>query len=364
MPAAVRRASGLAVVRGRSMQPTLHDGDRLLVRHGAVPAAATWSSSACRTGWSRSSGRPPRDRRRLVGRARQPRRGRGLVVGGRDPRRGRARAWCVARVVARLADDAAPVDTTVASVRPSTGRVAPTSQTVPDGCLSDGRSPTWRTPVRRRPRLRAAPRRQDGDRLDGAARRPRRPLAGVHARGRAGLRGDRRGPVAGARLHVGVQHRRRRHRRHRRARARRHRPARRDAGDGGQGGAVQAVRRRRRRADLPRHHATSTRSSRPSRGSRRASAASTSRTSPRPLLRDRASGSRSVLDIPVFHDDQHGTAVVVLGRPENALRLTGRTPASTRVVDLRRRRRRRRGHQDPARCRHRDIAVTDRHGRR
>lgn len=30
---------GLAVVRGRSMEPTLLDGDRLLVRHGAVPAA-------------------------------------------------------------------------------------------------------------------------------------------------------------------------------------------------------------------------------------------------------------------------------------------------------------------------------------
>jgi signal peptidase I len=28
---------GMAVVRGRSMQPTLYDGDRLLVRHGAVP---------------------------------------------------------------------------------------------------------------------------------------------------------------------------------------------------------------------------------------------------------------------------------------------------------------------------------------
>jgi phage repressor protein C with HTH and peptisase S24 domain len=28
---------GLVVVRGRSMQPTLYDGDRLLVRHGAVP---------------------------------------------------------------------------------------------------------------------------------------------------------------------------------------------------------------------------------------------------------------------------------------------------------------------------------------
>jgi hypothetical protein len=31
------RRWGLAVVRGRSMQPTLRDGDRLLVRHGASP---------------------------------------------------------------------------------------------------------------------------------------------------------------------------------------------------------------------------------------------------------------------------------------------------------------------------------------
>ena len=28
---------GMVVVRGRSMQPTLHDGDRLLVRHGCTP---------------------------------------------------------------------------------------------------------------------------------------------------------------------------------------------------------------------------------------------------------------------------------------------------------------------------------------
>ncbi len=28
---------GIAVVRGRSMTPTLHDGDRLLVRYGAAP---------------------------------------------------------------------------------------------------------------------------------------------------------------------------------------------------------------------------------------------------------------------------------------------------------------------------------------
>ncbi len=38
------------------------------------------------------------------------------------------------------------------------------------------------------------------------------------------------------------------------------------------------------------------------------------------------------LDIPVFHDDQHGTAVVALAALENALKLTGRTHADTRVV--------------------------------
>jgi malate dehydrogenase (oxaloacetate-decarboxylating) len=38
------------------------------------------------------------------------------------------------------------------------------------------------------------------------------------------------------------------------------------------------------------------------------------------------------LDIPVFHDDQHGTAVVVLAALESALRLTGRLAETTRVV--------------------------------
>ena len=38
------------------------------------------------------------------------------------------------------------------------------------------------------------------------------------------------------------------------------------------------------------------------------------------------------LDIPVFHDDQHGTAVVVLAALENALLLTGRSREATRVV--------------------------------
>ena len=41
---------------------------------------------------------------------------------------------------------------------------------------------------------------------------------------------------------------------------------------------------------------------------------------------------KAELDIPVFHDDQHGTAVVVLAALLNALRLTGRALADLRIV--------------------------------
>ncbi len=40
----------------------------------------------------------------------------------------------------------------------------------------------------------------------------------------------------------------------------------------------------------------------------------------------------SALDIPVFHDDQHGTAIVVSAALTNALRLTGRELSGARVV--------------------------------
>ena len=39
-----------------------------------------------------------------------------------------------------------------------------------------------------------------------------------------------------------------------------------------------------------------------------------------------------MLDIPVFHDDQHGTAIVVLAALEGAVKLTGRTLATIKVV--------------------------------
>jgi malate dehydrogenase (oxaloacetate-decarboxylating) len=41
---------------------------------------------------------------------------------------------------------------------------------------------------------------------------------------------------------------------------------------------------------------------------------------------------RELLDIPVFHDDQHGTAVVVLGALRNALRVVGKQMADCRIV--------------------------------
>ena len=41
---------------------------------------------------------------------------------------------------------------------------------------------------------------------------------------------------------------------------------------------------------------------------------------------------RECLDIPVFHDDQHGTAIVVLAALQNALRVVGKDMSSVRVV--------------------------------
>ena len=41
---------------------------------------------------------------------------------------------------------------------------------------------------------------------------------------------------------------------------------------------------------------------------------------------------KAALDIPVMHDDQHGTAIVVLAGLTNAIKITGRTPADTRIV--------------------------------
>ena len=41
---------------------------------------------------------------------------------------------------------------------------------------------------------------------------------------------------------------------------------------------------------------------------------------------------RELLDIPVFHDDQHGTAIVVMAALKNALRVVGKSLAEARIV--------------------------------
>ena len=66
------------------------------------------------------------------------------------------------------------------------------------------------------------------------------------------------------------------------------------------------------------------------------------------------------LDIPVFHDDQHGTAIVVLAALINACRLTGRRIEDLSVLDGRRRRRRRGRGEDPdgRRARRRSSPAT------
>ena len=97
-----------------------------------------------------------------------------------------------------------------------------------------------------RPGVRAARGRQAGHRLARADRRPGRPVAGLHARRRAGVPGHRRRARPRLGPHRSRQRRGRPHERDRGARARGHRAGGGDAGHGGQGRAVQAVRRDRR----------------------------------------------------------------------------------------------------------------------
>ena len=65
---------------------------------------------------------------------------------------------------------------------------------------------------------------------------------------------------------------------------------------------------------------------------RRRSAASTWRTSPRRRASRSSAGCRTSLDIPVFHDDQHGTAIVVLAAALNAARVVGKRLAEMTIT--------------------------------
>ena len=60
---------------------------------------------------------------------------------------------------------------------------------------------------------------------------------------------------------------------------------------------------------------------------------------------------RRELDIPVFHDDQHGTAVVVLAALINALKLVGKRISDVKVVVQRHRGGRDRVHKHRDGCR-------------
>ena len=72
---------------------------------------------------------------------------------------------------------------------------------------------------------------------------------------------------------------------------------------------------------------------------------------------------RELLDIPVFHDDQHGTAIVVLAALTNALRVVGKRLQDVSHRRVRGRRRRARHHPAAARPGRRlDIIGCDRNG--
>ena len=80
--------------------------------------------------------------------------------------------------------------------------------------------------------------------------------------------------------------------------------------------------------DRRRRSASSKRSS----CSSRASAESTSRTLPRPTASSSSRRCKERMNIPVFHDDQHGTAIITAAGLINACHLTGREFKDIRVV--------------------------------
>ena len=151
-----------------------------------------------------------------------------------------------------------------------------------------------------------------------------RPLDGLHAGRRAPVPGDRAGSGRRLPLHRQGQPGRGGQQRHRRARPRQHRPAGRQARHGGQGACCSS--------GSPTSTSSTSRSTRPTPTTLCASSrarADLRRHQPRGhqgarVLRDRADGCRREMDIPVFHDDQHGTAIISGAALLNALRSPAR----------------------------------------
>ena len=126
-------------------------------------------------------------------------------------------------------------------------------------------------------------------------------------------------PAEAANLTVPPEPRRRGLERHGRAGPRQYRPARLQARDGGQGGSVQEIRRDRRLRHRGRGDGRRPAWSTSWRRWSRPSAASTSKTSRRPSASRSRSSCKARMGIPVFHDDQHGTAIIVGAAVVNAL---------------------------------------------
>ena len=139
-------------------------------------------------------------------------------------------------------------------------------------------------------------------------------------------------PGAGLGVHGARQPGRRRHQRHRRARPRQHRPARRQAGDGGQGLPLQEVRRHRRlrprgrRARRRQRSSTSVAALEPTFGGINLEDIKA------PECFEIEAGLRDAHEIPVFHDDQHGTAIISGAALLNAPSSRARSSADMKVV--------------------------------
>ena len=140
-------------------------------------------------------------------------------------------------------------------------------------------------------------------------------------------------PERGPRPDDQGQHGGDRHRRHGGAGPRRHRSGRGHAGHGGQGTALQGIRRRGCLPDLPR-----CRRARRDRGTVIRLAPTFGGINLEDIAAPGAfeveEALRAALDIPVFHDDQHGTAVVALAALRNSARIVGKELANLRCVIL------------------------------
>ena len=166
------------------------------------------------------------------------------------------------------------------------------------------------------------------DQADGDAARP---VAGLQPGRRLRLRGDRARSGDGGALYRAREHRRGDLERHRRPRARQHRGAGVEAGDGGQGGAVQEVLRHRYvdlevdETDVDAFVEAVARLE-PSFGGINLEDISA------PACFEIEKRLKARMKIPVFHDDQHGTAIVTAAGILNGLEVVGKKIGEAKIA--------------------------------